>query len=133
MEDLARGRRQRARLLCETYLDCRVRRTTSRGQSRCGTDESAVTTSIGVVRSAIPGVETVAAATSTATEGLLALYRSIDTDSLDEVIAPGRRGSARSTVTVEFEYPRRRRDSTGGPSKFAAVGERRVRPDRDTD
>lgn len=79
------------------------------------------------------GVETVAAATSTATEGLLALYRSIDTDSLDEVIAPGRRGSARSTVTVEFEYPRRRRDSTGGPSKFAAVGERRVRPDRDTD
>lgn len=46
-------------------------------------------------------VETVAVATSTAMVGLLALYRSIDTDSLDEVIAPGRHGSARSAVTVE--------------------------------
>lgn len=52
--DLARVRRQRARLLCETYLDRRVRRTTSRGQSRYGTDESSETTSIGAVRSASP-------------------------------------------------------------------------------
>lgn len=49
-------------------------------------------------------VETVAAATGTPMEELPPLYQSIDTDSLNEVVAPRRLGSARSTVTVEFEY-----------------------------
>lgn len=49
-------------------------------------------------------VETVAAATGTTMEELPPLYQSIDTDALDEVVAPRRRGSARSRVTVEFEY-----------------------------
>lgn len=49
-------------------------------------------------------VETVAAATGMTMEELPPLYQSIDTDALDEMVAPRRRGSARSTVTVEFEY-----------------------------
>lgn len=49
-------------------------------------------------------VKTVAAATDASMEELPPLYQSIDTDALDELVAPRRSGSARSTVTVEFEY-----------------------------
>lgn len=49
-------------------------------------------------------VETVAAATNTAMEDLPALYRSIDTDALDELVAPRKDVLTRSNVTVEFEY-----------------------------
>jgi hypothetical protein len=49
-------------------------------------------------------VRTVAAATDTSLEELPPLYRSIDTDALDELVTPRRNGSARSMVTVEFEY-----------------------------
>lgn len=48
--------------------------------------------------------EAVAVATDTAMEDLPPLYRSIDTDALNGLVAPRRDGSARSKVAVEFEY-----------------------------